>query len=92
MTHLQNTGNNILCPQQCGFRHGWSCETQLIETIDDLTRSLNDSGQTDAIALDFSKAFGKVPHQQLIYKLHHYGICDHLLTWIKQFLSNGIQV
>ena len=43
MTHLQN--NNILCPQQHGFRHGRSCETQLIETIDDLGRSLNDSGK-----------------------------------------------
>ena len=29
MTHLQN--NNILCSQQHGFKHGRSCETQLIE-------------------------------------------------------------
>ena len=40
--------------------------------IDDFERSLNDSKQTDVIALDFSNAFDKVPHQQLIYKLHHY--------------------
>ena len=63
----------------------------MIETIDDFARSLNDSGQTDVIALDFSKAFDKVPHQKLIYKLHHHGICNHLLTWIKQFLNNRIQ-
>ena len=54
-------------------------------------RSLNDSGQTDVIALNFSKAFDKVPHQRLLYKLHYYGIRNHLLTWIKQFLSNRIQ-
>ena len=41
--------------------------------------------------MDFSKAFDKVPHLRLIYKLHHYGIRNHLLTWIKQFLSNRIQ-
>ena len=63
----------------------------MIETIDDFARSLNDSGQTDVIALDFSKAFDKVPHQRLIYKLHHYGIHGHLLTWIKQFLTNRTQ-
>ena len=61
MSHLQN--NNILCNAQHGFRHGRSCETQLIETIDDFARSLNDSGQTDVIALDFSKASDKVPHE-----------------------------
>ena len=44
----------------------------------------------DVIVLEFSKAFNKVPHPWLIYKLHHYGIHNHLLTWIKQFLSNCI--
>ena len=78
MSHLQN--NNILCPQQHGFRHGRSCETLLIETIDDFARSVIDSGQTDVITLDFSKVFDKAPHQKLIYKLHHYGIRNHLLT------------
>jgi hypothetical protein len=34
--------------------------------------------QIDAILLDFSKAFDKVPHRRLLMKLDHYGIrgCD----------------
>ncbi|MEW8545008.1 MAG: hypothetical protein AB2693_15905 [Candidatus Thiodiazotropha sp.] len=40
-------------------------ESQLILTIQDLAMGLNSRSQTDAILLDFSKAFGKVPHQQL---------------------------
>jgi len=53
---------------QHGFRKHRSCETQLILTIDDLSRSLNNSEQVDAILLDFSKAFDKVPHRHLLYK------------------------
>ena len=85
MSYLQN--NNILCPRQHGLRHGWSCETQLIETIDDFARSLNDSGQTDVIALDFPKHLIR-SHTNCLYINY---TCNHLLTWIKQFLSIRIQ-
>ena len=37
-----------------------SCETQLVEAIQDWTEVLNRSGQTDVLLLDFSKAFDKV--------------------------------
>ena len=37
--------------------------------------------------LDFSKAFDKVPHDRLLFKLKNYGICGKLLDWIKSFLS-----
>jgi len=45
MNHLQN--NNVLCNVQHGFRHKHSCETQLIEAVDEFARTLNDGGQTD---------------------------------------------
>ena len=35
---------------------------------------VNDREQIDAVLLDFSKAFDKVPHQHLSMKLDHYGI------------------
>ena len=41
----------------------------------------------DTILLVFSKAFDRVPHQHLYYKLHHYGIQGKLLDWVKQFLT-----
>jgi hypothetical protein len=43
--------------------------------------------QIDAILLDFSKAFDKVPHRRLLMKLDHYGIRGTTLKWI---LSQGI--
>ena len=43
MNHLQN--NNVLCNVQHGFRHKHSCETQLIEAVDEFARTFNDGGQ-----------------------------------------------
>ena len=46
---------------------------------------------TDSIYLDFSKAFDTVPHQRLLIKLEGYGISDHVLNWIRDFLTNRSQ-
>ena len=84
MDHLDK--NNILNKIQHGFRQKRSCETQLITTINDLSNCLNERGQTDAILLDFSKAFDKVDHLGLINKMKNYGISDNLIHWTKSFL------
>ena len=83
--------NSILTDCQHGFRKRRPCETQLILTIDDLARGLNDKQQIDAILLDFSKAFDCVPHQRLLLKLKHYGVCGNILSWIEDFLSARTQ-
>ena len=83
--------NNILTDSQHGFRKRRSCETQLLLTIDDLAKGLDDRQQIDAVLLDFSKAFNKVPHQRLLLKLKHYGVRGHLLEWIGDFLSARTQ-
>ena len=82
---------NIITPQQHGFRKGHSCETQLIQTMYDLTTSSNKKVQTDAIILDFSKAFDTVPHNRLILKLSHMGINTQMITWITAFLKDRRQ-
>jgi hypothetical protein len=41
--------------------------------------------------MDFAKAFDKVPHQRLLYKLKFYGIKNQTLNWISAFLSNRTQ-
>ena len=54
-----------------------SCETQLLETINYIAMAFK---QTDLLLLDFSKAFDKVSHQQLLYKLSHCCINDPLFN------------
>lgn len=76
---------------QHGFRKNHSCETQLAITTNDLARSLDCKAQTDVVITDFSKAFDKVPHKRLAYKLQHYGISGKILSWINAFLSQRTQ-
>jgi len=82
---------NILYPFQHSFCKFRSCETQLIEFIDDVTRNLDDVKQTDVLIMDFSKAFDKVSHNLLIHKLKHYGIRGKVNNWIESFLSGRTQ-
>ena len=83
--------HGILSDRQHGFHSERSCETQLLITIDDLARSIDQRKQTDIIILDFSKAFHTVPHTRLISKLSHYGIRGNTLRWISNFLCERHQ-
>jgi len=84
--------NNILTPKQHGFRPGFSCETQLILSIDDWARSLDSGFRTDVAIFEFSKAFDSVPHTRLLGKLHYYAICGQMLMvffFFTQLLSTS---
>jgi hypothetical protein len=41
--------------------------------------------------MDFAKAFDKVSHRRLLYKLKYYGIQTHTLNWIRAFLTDRTQ-
>ena len=73
-----------------GFRFKYSCESQLLVTVNNIARALYKL-QVDAAILDFSKAFDKVAHKHLIYKLDYYGIRGNLLNWLTSFLQNRSQ-
>ena len=55
-------------------------------------RALNrNHRQTDVIIMDFAKAFDKVPHRRLLYKLDYYGIRGSSHKWITSWLSGRSQ-
>ena len=87
--HLDD--HNLLSESQFGFRKKHSCELQLLLTVNDLAGGLRDKEQIDAVLLDFSKAFDKVPHERLLLKLHHIGVRGLLLSWIRDFLTERSQ-
>ena len=87
--HLDN--NNLLCDNQHGFRAGRSCLTQLLHHFDDILESLGNDTDSDAIYLDFAKAFDKVDHKLLLKKLEIYGFHPKVVHWIRSFLSNRTQ-
>ena len=67
MQHLES--NNILYDLQHGFRRGRSCESQLLSFIHELMHNYDSNIQSEIISMDFVKAFDKVPHKRLLYKL-----------------------
>ena len=60
-------------------------------TIQDLAKNVYNKRQTDVILLDFSKAFDKVSHQQLLRKLDFYGAQGSAHRWISSFLGGRFQ-
>ena len=66
-------------------------ETQLTMLLKYLARNTNAGKQTDLILQDFSKAFDKVNHSNLLWKLHQYGIRGNALSWIRAFRGNRSQ-
>jgi hypothetical protein len=42
-----------------GFRKGLSCDTQLVEFVDDVIRNLDSGKQTDCLIMNFSKFLTK---------------------------------
>jgi len=51
----------------------------------------NSKVQTDVIYLDFAKAFDRVPHNELLFKLWNIGITEDLWLWSDSYLSNRTQ-
>ena len=47
--------------------------------------------EIEACLLNFNKAFGKVNHKRLLYKLTSYGVSYQLIAWIDDFLTSRTQ-
>lgn len=89
MSYLEN--NNILHGRQHGFRSQRSCESQLIELTTQISESLDQGEEIDAIVLDFSKAFDKVCHDKLVRKVDAVGVNPQVTRWLTCFLANRTQ-
>ena len=89
MKHLEQ--HHILTDHQHGFRANRSTETQLIQTVHDISKYLDEKKYVDMAILDFTKAFDKVPHKRLIHKLKYYGITGPISSWIESFLAERTQ-
>ena len=87
--HLLN--NDLLSNHQFGFCPGRSCSLQLLVTLQQWFKFLDNNISMDAVYMDFRKAFDSVPHERLITKLKGYGIRGELLNWVRDFLSEREQ-
>lgn len=75
-------------PEQFGFKAHHRTTLQLINVLDRITNSLNRRNKTAAALLDIEKAFDRVWHDGLIYKLIRKNVPHQLTNLITSFLSN----
>ena len=78
----------LLSVAQHGFRKAYSCLSNLLTTLDDWTKALDDGSCIHACYLDMSKAFDRVDHSLLLRKLRELGITGNLLAWLESYLSD----
>ena len=83
--------NNLITPNQSGFKTGDYCINQLISVTHEIYKSSDDGYKVRGVFLDISKAFDKVRHQGLHYKLRENGISGELLNILTDFLDNRTQ-
>ena len=84
--------NSFFKSNQHGFRQMRSCSTQLLSHTYNILTNAIEGTETDSLYIDFSKAFDKVDHEILLWKLSYYGVKGKYLTWIKDFLQGRTQV
>ena len=85
------TENNLISPNQSGFRPGDSCVNQLLAITHEIYKSFDEGFEVRGVFLDISKAFDKVWHEGLLLKLNQNGISRNLLRILRDFLSGRNQ-
>ena len=85
--------NRLFTPSQSGFLPGDSCITQLLSIIHEIQTAFDENPTVDVrgVFLDLSKAFDKVWHDGIIFKLKAYGVEGELLSLLKNYLENREQ-
>ena len=83
--------NNLLSKKQSGFRPGDSTIYQLLSITSTIYESFEKYDETRAIFLDISKAFDKVWHEGIIFKLKCNGVSGNLINFFENYLSNRYQ-
>ena len=85
--------NNLITKNQSGFRPGDSVTNQLLSLVNDIHTAFDDKNSLEvrSVYLDMSKAFDKVWHEGLIFKLKQNGIEGKLLVLFQNYLNNRRQ-
>ncbi len=91
--HLYNylREHDRLTSLQSGFVPGDSTVNQLTYLYTVFSEAIDSGKEIRAVFCDISKAFDRVWHKGLLYKLQSYGIYGRLLGWFSSYLSQRKQ-
>ena len=85
-SYLEN--NNLLSSAQSGFRNFRGTGDNLLFMTQKIQENLNRGKKVCGIYFDISKAFDKVWHAGLIYKLIYLKVPTYIIRFIKSFLTD----
>ena len=80
--------NNLISTNQSGFKPEDSCINQPLSITHEIYKSFDDGFEVKGVFLDISKAFYKVWHKGIIFKLKQNGISGKLLSALSDFLKD----
>ena len=83
--------HKLISMYQSGFTPGDSTTNQLVYIYHDVCTALENQTDIQLIFFDISKAFDKVWHKGLLFKLESIGIKYPLIKWFDNYLSNRKQ-
>ena len=85
---------DLLNPNQSGIRLGDSCINQLLAITHEISKAFdcNPSLEVRSVFLDISKAFDKVWHEGLLYKIKSMYISGELYNLLESFLLGRLQM
>ena len=81
----------LLYDRQFGFRKSHSTSHAINHSVTHIKNELHQRKHVLGIFIDLSKAFDTIDHDQLIYKLNHYGIRGTTNNLLKSYLTNRYQ-
>ena len=85
------TENKLISSSQSGFKLGDSSINQLLSITHEIYSSFDEGLEVRSIFLDIAKAFDKVWHDGIIFKLTQNGISGNLLNLLRDFLNERKQ-
>ncbi|MEW8185640.1 MAG: reverse transcriptase family protein [Candidatus Thiodiazotropha endolucinida] len=91
--HIYNyvLDNNLISPFQSGFTCNDSTTNQLLYLYHSFCEAVDSGKEVRVVFCDISKAFDRVWHRGLLFKLSSVGIKGKMLQWFSSYLSNRTQ-
>ena len=83
--------NNFITDKQSGYKRGDSTVKQLLSITNEIHKTFDEGKELRAVFLDISRAFDRVWHDGLLFKLSQIGIEGQALNIVKDFLKNREQ-